>query len=83
MILPRSPQLCQKAPFSFIFNRGKQRRVGSRPRWVWSFCIRLMLSFPNTCLITTMVSVTLFLRFAHIRCRIHREITSGQIQDSK
>jgi hypothetical protein len=42
---------------------------------------------PNACLIIVRVSVALFPRLArnlmHTRCRIHREITSGQIHDCK
>jgi hypothetical protein len=46
-----------------------------------------MLPFPDACLITARVSVALFPKFAHnlmhTRCRIHREIASGQIHGSK
>jgi hypothetical protein len=52
-----------------------------------TFRARLMLSSPNTCLITGKVSVVLFGRFAqnlmHILCRVRHEIASGQIHDSK
>jgi hypothetical protein len=49
--------------------------------------VRIILSSPNACLIIARVSAILVSRFAqnliHIRCRIHRENTSAQIQDSK
>jgi hypothetical protein len=49
--------------------------------------VRFMLSSPNACLITVKVSVALFPRFAQnlmlFLCRIHREIVSGQIHESK
>jgi hypothetical protein len=58
----------------------------SRCRWVWTFHLQLMLSFPNACLIIT-VSITLSLKleqnFMLFLCGIHREITLGQIDDSK
>jgi hypothetical protein len=49
--------------------------------------IRLMLSPPDACLITARVSIALFPSFTQnsipFLCRIHREIASGQIHDSK
>jgi hypothetical protein len=56
-------------------------------RWVWTFCVRLMLSSQNACLIIARVSAAFLPRFAQnfmlFLCRIHREIASGQIHDSK
>jgi hypothetical protein len=47
--------------------------------------VQFVLSSPNACLIIARVSVALFTRFAQnlmlILCRIHREITSGEILD--
>jgi hypothetical protein len=58
-----------------------------RSWWVWTYCARLILSSQNACLIIARVSVTLFLRFAQnlvlFLCRIHCEIASAQIHDSK
>jgi hypothetical protein len=52
-----------------------------RSRWVWTFRVRLMLSFPNACLI--IVRVSLFPRYPQnimlLLCWIHRKIASGQI----
>jgi hypothetical protein len=54
-------------------------------RWVWTFRVRL--SSPNACLIIVRDCATLFPRCAqnvmHTCCRINREVTSGQIHDSK
>jgi hypothetical protein len=48
---------------------------------------KLMISSLNACLIIARVPVALFLTFAHnlmlFLCRIHREITSGQIKGRK
>jgi hypothetical protein len=45
------------------------------------------VSAPNACLIITRAFVALFPRFSqnlmHTGCRIHREIASGQVYDSK
>jgi hypothetical protein len=35
-----------------------------RSRWVWTFRVRIMLSFPYACIIIASVSVALFPRFA-------------------
>jgi hypothetical protein len=49
--------------------------------------VRLTLSSPNACVIIAKVSVALFPRFAQnlmpFLCRIHREIASSQMHDSK
>jgi hypothetical protein len=59
----------------------------SRSRCVLIFRVRLMLSSPNACLIVARISIALFLRFAQnlmlFLCRIHREIASSQIHNSK
>jgi hypothetical protein len=58
-----------------------------RSRCVWTFGVRLMLPFRNTCLIISRVSAAMFPRFSqnltHTRCRIHLEIAPGQIHGSK
>jgi hypothetical protein len=58
-----------------------------RSRWVSTFRVRLMHSYPNPCLINARVSVPLFPRFEqnlmHTCCQIHREIAAGQMNDSK
>jgi hypothetical protein len=58
-----------------------------RSRWVWTLCVRLMLSSPNACLISAGVSVEIFTRFSHnlmlFLCRINRVIALGPIQDCK
>jgi hypothetical protein len=45
--------------------------------------IRFIFSSSNACLIIARVSVALFPRCEENRCRIHREIISGQMHDSK
>jgi hypothetical protein len=56
-------------------------------QWVWTFPVRLMVSFLNVHLLFTRVSVSLFPRFAQylmlFLCRIHREIASVQMHDCK
>jgi hypothetical protein len=58
-----------------------------RSRWVWTFCVRLMLYSLNSCLITVRVFVSRFPTFARnvmlFLCQIHCEISSGQILYSK
>jgi hypothetical protein len=57
-----------------------------RPQWVWTFRVRLFSSL-NTCLINVKVLFALFPKFSQnlktFLCRIHREIASGQLHDSK
>jgi hypothetical protein len=49
--------------------------------------VRIMISSSNDCLIIAGVSVAFVPRFVqnvmHTRCRIHREMSSGQIHNSK
>jgi hypothetical protein len=58
-----------------------------RSKLVWTFRVRLTLSFPNASLVIPKVSVALFPRLARnvmlFLRRIHREIASGQTYDSK
>jgi hypothetical protein len=84
--------LCEKSPYvnendEHTFEFDLQMSHLLRPGWVWAFRVRLMLSSPNACLIIASVSVPHFPRFAHnlmlFFCRIHREIASSQIHDSK
>jgi hypothetical protein len=55
--------------------------------WVWTFHVKLMLSTLNSSLIIFRVSVALSPIFVQnsmlVLCRIHREMTSGQIHDCK
>jgi hypothetical protein len=64
--------LMSKKMMSMLFNLLFACLAFYRSKWVWTFCVRLMFSSPNACLIIAKFSVAIFLRFAqnlmHTQC---------------